>query len=123
MAEELIPIVLFAMIAVIVWLVTYFRFRTRSEMQQTVRQALEKGTELTPELLDKLGTPERPADKDLRLGLIWLSVGIALALCGLFVPDPSGYALKGCLSGAVFPGMIGLAYLVMWQFTSRKEAR
>lgn len=123
MEEILIPISMFAMIGIIVWLVVFFRYRNRSEMQKTVRLALEKGAELSPELLEQLSGPKRSEDRDLRAGLIWLAVGIALALCGFLVPDPSGYAFRGTLSGAVFPAMIGLAYLIMWQYTSRKEAR
>ena len=53
MTEEFIPIVMFIVVAIIFWLVSYFRFRSKSEMQQTIRLALEKGTELSPELIDR----------------------------------------------------------------------
>lgn len=119
MVEELIPIALFASIALIFFLVLYFRHRSRAEMQQTVRLALERGAELSPELLKQLGDPEPSSNRDLRLGLIWLSLGVGLALCGLFAPDPSGYALRGCLAGAAFPSAIGIAYIIMWRYGAR----
>ena len=120
MVEELIPIVMFVVIGVVFGLFAYFKFRTRAETQQTIRLALEKGNALSPELLDQLANPEPPADRDLRRGLIWLALAVALALCGFFVPEPTGDALRGCLAGASFPLSIGIAYLVMWTYTSRK---
>ncbi|MFQ5548763.1 MAG: DUF6249 domain-containing protein [Woeseia sp.] len=123
MVEELIPIALFAAIALIFFIVLYFRHRSRTEMQQTVRLALERGTELSPELINRIGEPEPSKNKDLRLGLIWLSLAAGLALCGVAVPDPSGYALRGCLAGAAFPFAIGVAYLIMWRYGARTESR
>lgn len=121
MIEEFIPIALFIITAIIFWLVTYFRFRSKAEMQQTIRLALEKGTELSPEFITTLGEPEPNKNKDLRRGLIWLALAIGLALCGVAVPDPSGNALRGCLAGAAFPLTIGIAYIVMWRYTSGQE--
>jgi len=121
MEDILIPIVFFGTIAVIFWLVVSFRHRGQAERQQTIRLALEKGADLTPELMKSLSEPEPPKNKDLRSGLIWLSVAVGLALCGLAVPDPSGYALRGCLSGAAFPFSIGMAYMIMWRYGVRTE--
>ena len=123
MVEELIPIAMFIMIALIFFIVLYFRQRSRADMQQTIRLALERGTELTPELINKLGAPAEPSkNRDLRLGLIWMSLAVGLALCGLAIPDPSGYALKGCLAGAAFPFAIGAAYLIMWRYGAKEAA-
>ncbi len=116
----LVPISMFAGITIVLGLVFWFRFRNRREMQQTIRMALDKGHELTPEIIDRLGQPQPPKDKDLRLAVIWLALAIALVLCGVFVPDPSGYALKGIWAGAAFPLCIGLGYLLLW-FVSDKD--
>ncbi len=121
MAGELIPIALFAVAALIVWLVSYFRFKSKAETQQTIRLALEKGNELSPEFLDRLGDPEPSKNKDLRRGLIWLGLAVGLALCGLAVPDPSGHALRGCLAGAAFPFAIGVAFMIMWRYASDEK--
>lgn len=119
MVEELIPIVMFVVIAVIFWLIAHFKFRTRAETQQTIRLALEKGNELSPELLSQLAEPEPDGNRDLRRSLIWLALAIGLALCGYFVPDPSGHAFRGCLAGASFPLAIGIAYMIMWRYSSK----
>ena len=123
MVEELIPIAMFAAIALIFFIVLFFRYRSRTEMQRTVRLALEKGSDLSPEIISKLGDPEPSKNRDLRLGLIWLALAVGLALCGVAVPDPSGHALRGCLAGAAFPFAIGIAYMIMWQYGARTESR
>jgi hypothetical protein len=119
--DVLIPIVLFGSIALIIWLVVSYRHRSRADMQQTIRLAVEKGAELTPELMKSVSEPEPPKNKDLRSGLIWLSLGVGLALCGFAVPDPTGNALQGCLAGAAFPFSIGIAYIIMWRYGSLGE--
>ncbi len=121
MAEELIPIVMFAGITIVLVALFWFRYRSRGEMQQTIRMALDKGHELTPEIIDRLGHPKAGKYKDLRLGAIWMALAVALVLCGLAVPDPSGHALRGCLSGAAFPFAIGAAYLLLYRFTGKEE--
>jgi hypothetical protein len=112
---------MFAGLTVIVCLFFWFRYRGRSDMQMTIRSAIKKGQELSPEIIDRLGNPTPPKDKDLRLALIWLALAIGLALCGYFVPDPSGNAFQGTLAGAAFPLCIGVAYLIMWRFTDNER--
>ncbi len=90
-------------------------------MQQTIRSAIEKGQELSPEIIDRLGNPMPAKDKDLRLALIWLALAIGLVLCGYFVPDPSGHAFQVALAAAAFPLCIGVAYLIMWRFTDNER--
>jgi hypothetical protein len=107
---------MFLGLTIVFSLVFWFRYRNRNDMQQTIRLALDKGQELSPELIDRLGHPKAGRDRDLRLALIWLALAIGLALCGAAVPDPSGHALRGCLAGAAFPLMLGIAYLIMWRF-------
>ena len=121
MTEETIPHVMFIALAIVLGLYFWFRYRARSDMQQTFRMALDKGQELTPEIIDRLGHPTASKYKDLRLGAIWMSLAVGLALCGFAVPDPSGHALRGCLAGAAFPFAIGAAYLIMYRFTGKAE--
>jgi len=104
-------------LTVIIGLFFWFRYRGRGEMQQTIRAAIDKGQELSPEVIERLGTQKRPKDQDLRLALIWLALAAGLALCGFFVPDPSDNAFRGMLASAAFPFCIGVAYLIMWRFT------
>jgi hypothetical protein len=108
---------MFIGLTVIISLFFWFRYRVRGDMQQTIRTAIDKGQELSPEIIDRLGNPKPPKDKDLRLALIWLALAAGISLSGFFAPDPSGYAFRGSLAGAAFPFCIGVAYLIMWRFT------
>lgn len=119
MNEELIPIVMFLGLTVVFCTLFWFRYRARREMQETFRMALDKGQELTPEVIDRLGHPKPSKDKDLRLGVIWLALAVGLVLIGFAVPDED--ALRGLLAGAAFPFAIGIAYLILHRFTDRNQ--
>lgn len=121
MVEDWVPIVMFIGLTVVMCSLFWFRFRARSEMQQTIRMALDKGHELTPDIIDRLGHPKAGKYKDLRLGVIWLALAVGLALVGVAVPDDGGDALRGCLAGAAFPVAIGLAYLLLYRITGKGE--
>ena len=118
---EWVPITMFLGLTVVICIVFWFRYRARSEMQETFRVALEKGQELTPEVIDRLGHPKESPQKDLRLGVIWLALAAGLGLMGFAIPDPSGHAFGGILAGAAFPLAIGIAYLFLYKFTERGQ--
>lgn len=118
---EWVPITMFLGLTVVICIFFWFRYRARSEMQETFRMALEKGQELTPEVIDRLGHPKESPQKDLRLGVIWLALAVGLGLMGFAIPDPSGHALRGILAGAAFPFAIGAAYLLLYKFTDRGQ--
>jgi len=117
MNADWVPIVMFGGLTLVMSLVVYFRHKGRSDMQQTIRMALDKGHELSPEIIDSLGHPKASKYRDLRLGVIWLSLAVALALCGIAIPEPE--ALRGILAGAAFPLCIGVAYLINYRFTGQ----
>jgi len=121
MIEEMIPVVLFIVTAVIFWLFFLYRYKSRADTQATVRLALEKGSELSPEFIKSISEPEPPRNRDLRRGLVWMSLAVALALCGLAVAYFSTEALWGCLAGAAFPFSIGAAYLIMWKYSTTTD--
>ena len=96
----------------------YLRFRSRVETQQTIRIALEKGTDLSPEFIKQIGEPEPAKDRDLRRGMIWIAIGIGFALLALGIQEDD--ATGPMLGTASFPTLIGLAYLIMWRYGARK---
>lgn len=113
-----VPTVVFGSITIILGLVFMFRHKTRSDVQTTIRAALDKGHELSPELVDRLGHPKPSKDKDLRLGIIWIFVALALIAFGFGIPDDD--EVVGIFTGiAAFPGFIGIAYLILHRFTDR----
>lgn len=121
MNEVMIPIVLFAGLTIVLCLFFLFRYKTRSEMQATIRTALDKGQELTPEVIDRLGTPKPPKNKDLRISLIWFALAVSFAALGFAIPEDDKEALRVFLGLAVFPLSLGVAYFVMWRFSDNKS--
>jgi len=112
-----IPIFLFLAIAVVVSVYLYIRYRTQREVLVTVRQAIERGQELTPELLERLGQTPRGKDADLRRGVIAVALGVALALFGQLVGQEE--ARQPLLAIGAIPLLVGLAYLGLWRFGNR----
>jgi hypothetical protein len=119
--EELIPIVMFIGLTIVFVALFWFRYRARRDMQDTFRTALEKGQELTPEVIDRLGHPKPARDKDFRLSVIWFSIAAGLVLIGFAVPDHGGDALRGLLAGAAFPFCLGVAYMILHKYSNRGD--
>ena len=116
--EFLIPISMFIGMTIVLVFLIWFRARSRSEVQQTIRSALDKGQELTPDLIASLGHPKPAKDKDMRLGVIWIAVAIGLMALGFGIPD-NDEAPKVLMGVACFPLAIGIGYLILHKFTDR----
>jgi uncharacterized protein YqhQ len=116
--EELyIPIVLFICMAVVFGLFLMFRYRARADMQKTVRSALDKGQELTPELVERLGQPKPAPHADLRRALIWIAVGVGFVVFGLILDEED--AVRPMIAVGTFPVVIGIAYLILSRFSEK----
>ena len=113
---------MFAGLTVIISLFFWFRNRARGDMQQTIRAAIDKGQELTPELVESLGSPQKPSKhKDLRLALIWGAIALGIALFGFAMSSIEEEVFSIMLGISAFPFMLGLAYLIMWRVTEREQ--
>jgi len=115
-----VPIAMFAGLTVIISLFFWFRFRARSEMQQTIRSAIDKGQELSPELVESLGTSQKRSKyQDLRNGMIWIAVGAGVALFGVAMGQVEKEVTAIMAGISAMPFMIGIAYVIMWRVTER----
>ncbi|MEZ5565209.1 MAG: DUF6249 domain-containing protein [Gammaproteobacteria bacterium] len=119
MGTNLVPIVLFIAIAAVYALKYYFAHRTRRDVQNTVRAALERGDALTPDLLDRLVQAPVPKRTDLRRGVIGIGLGIGIGAFGLVVGEPD--AVRPMLAVGLVPLFLGLAYLVLWRLGNGKS--
>lgn len=115
MEDIVVPIVLFLVIGGVLVANFHFRHRTRLEAQQTMRTAMERGQELSPELLEAIGRDMAGGAGDLRKGTIWLALAVALGLMAWVVEEliPLGIG--------AFPLMLGIAYLVLWRLDGGKR--
>ena len=108
-----IPIVMFIRLTVVFSLFFMFRYRTRSDMQATIRTAIDKGQELSPEIIDRLGKPQSPKDQDLRVAMIWMAIALGLGVFGFMIPEHDNEAQQVFTGIAAFPFFISIAYLIM----------
>lgn len=115
-----IPIVSMVVFGIIIWGFFHFRYKTRVRIQETIQTALDRGTELTPELIDRIAGPKPSTDRDLRRGVISIAIGIAFAIFGFMVDDME--AVRPMIGIGLFPILVGLAYLVMWRM-GKSESR
>jgi len=114
-----VPIVLFLCIALVFGMYFYFRHRSKRDFQATVRAAIDRGQELTPEILDRLGHPATPGKKsDLRRGIMEITIGIGIMICGWLISENIDSAMTFFAIGA-FPLLLGLAHLALWRFGER----
>lgn len=120
----LIPLGFFAMIAGIVLVPTWLKSRERREMQATLRASIEKGQALPPEVIEAISKdnakPVQTAHRDLRAGVILLSVAIGIALLGYAVSFAEIDAYYPIVGVAAIPGMIGLAFIILSFFNKNK---
>ncbi len=116
-----IPIVSMAVLGLVLWAFFHYRYKTRVRVQETIQAALERGNELTPDLVDRMAGPKPGEDQDLRRGLIAISIGLAFAVLGLLVDDAD--AVGPMVGVGSFPFLIGIAYIIMWRFGRREGQR
>jgi hypothetical protein len=118
MEAFLVPIVLFVSLAAIFIFLFWFRYRARAELQQTIRAALDKGQELTPDIIDRLGQPKHGPATDLRRAVMSIALAIAVAGFGFILGDKD--AVRPFLAISAFPLTIGIGYLIISRFGAEK---
>ena len=118
-AEAIVPSIMFVTLGTVLVLFFWFRYRMRGEMQQTIRTAIDKGQELSPDIIDRLGQPKPAKDRDLRWAIIAVSVAVALVIFGSVIPEDSDEAQQVFLGIASFPFCIGIAFFILHRFTGR----
>jgi len=115
--EVLIPIAFFGMIAAIFIVPRYFKSKEREALQATVRAAIERGQNLSPESIDaitrdlQVAAPAPSAVRDLRAAVVWIAIAVGIGIFGWYVDD--GDHWDGFIAFACIPGLVGLAYLAM----------
>jgi hypothetical protein len=122
--EILIPLAGIGMIIAIVVIPAWLKSRERREMQATLRSAIDKGQTLPPEVVDLLSRENikapATATRDLRTGVILLSVSIGIAIMGYMINFEAGDAFYPMIGISAIPGMIGLAFVILSFFNKNK---
>src|SRR5437762_240379 len=122
-----ISLIFWTFVGAVIIVPQYFKYKDRQKMHETLRVAFEKGQPVPPEIImalqSNVGDRLTPtAERDLRRAIVLIAVG--LGLCGLayglwyglMSVDPlPAYITGGVIAGAgAIPGLIGIAYLILW---------
>ena len=123
----LMGVVFWVFVAAVILVPIYLKFQDRQKMHETLRMAYDKGQPVPPELIAALQSniaPSRPStpESDLRRALVLIAVGLGFAGLGyglwyglMSTSETAAYISGGCTAGVgAIPGMVGVAYLVLW---------
>lgn len=114
-----VVLIVFGTVAAIVLGPIWFKERTKRSAHNIIAQAMERGQNLDPELMQRLTQSievqqNRPR-KTLGNGIVLLALaggfGAASYFSGDF--DPSGHAMGGMMTTAVILGALGLAFTLL----------
>ena len=124
--EIVVPVVGCMMIVAVVALPFFFKSRERRELHATLRAAIEKGQPVPPEVIEAMTRAVKLPPtrlRDLRTGVIWLAIGIGVALATYFGDFIHGNGDSDGFGIACIPAVIGVAYIVLSFFNPNKEER
>ncbi len=105
--EILVPVALFLCLFGAFAVHRLFRHRSQQEVQKTLRQALESGATLSPEMIESLIPPPSP-DADLRRGVIALMLAVATTCFAIFIGEED--AIGPLVGIACFPLFLSFGY-------------
>ena len=120
----LVCLIIFGSIASLFIVPRYFKNRERERTQDTIRAAIEKGQQLPPEVIEAMTRDVRPASsaqRDIRLGVIWLAIALGLGALGYAAGDYADDGVQATIGAAAIPGVIGLAFIVLSFFNKTKR--
>lgn len=113
--DVLAPLTVFGSVVLIVWIVYHHGAKNRREVLETVRQAAQSGTQLTPDVIKALGMPQKKKGGDIRAGIILLAIAAAFITLGYTIGAvENDFEALGIMAGvASFPGFVGIALIAM----------
>ena len=112
MENVIIPLGLFSMIVLLVFIGGIQRLKRQRLLHETIRMMIEKGQPIPPELLTPDQRMRRPRN-DLRSGLSMIGVGTGLTLL-MIINHGRQWPL------GLIPLLIGVAFLVTWKLEQNK---
>ena len=119
MEDILVPVALFAVAPFIVWVVCAYRYKTKKSVMKVLEAMTQKGEPITPATINALGIRPRNRNADLRTGIILIALALAFFMLGGIIGEED--AIRGLSGIAMFPLLIGVAYVGLWVFIGRKE--
>jgi Domain of unknown function (DUF6249) len=119
--DVLVPFIFFCFLAAVILGPLYLAHKGRLAKIELMKQALERGQNLDPKLLEQLyevetvkKRPDQPR-RSLGAGVVLTFLAVGLGGAGFLSEgfDPSGMSDSGLYVAALIVGCIGMAYMVL----------
>lgn len=118
------PVGVFGFVILIVLIGSLFSWLKTRAQQETIREAIRKGIDLDPQMLNKLDNPSDGKGSLLLAGMILLAASVALVFFGYQIgqvePDDEVFTIFLGIAG--FPFMIGIVLLLVGLFRRKDTA-
>jgi hypothetical protein len=114
----LIPLIFYIFLGAIILVPVVLHYRNKEASQRLVRDAIAKGQQLDPALIERLIPPPRPLDPRgaafgfLVPGVILATTGFGLAASAVMFPAAADN-VGDQLTGAVITGSMGVGFLLL----------
>ena len=112
--EVWIPLSMFIGLTVVMTVWVWVRYKAKLDTQITIRSAIERGQELSSDLIEQLVNPPVPPHRDLRRGVVGVLTAVGFALFAVILGEED--AVRPLLGVAMFPLSLGVAFLLMHRF-------
>ncbi|WP_448550319.1 hypothetical protein [Thalassotalea fusca] len=110
MSANWIPITICVCLSLIALIRLWLEFRHKSEIQLTLRKALENGNHLSLELLERIGVEQHLHAIDLRRFILLIAIGAAIIVASVFLD-----MIMIGLAISAFPIILSFAFFILWR--------
>ena len=86
-------------------------------LHKTCRRAIEKGQDLSPELIEQFDRAPRPGVADQRIGFVLIALALALVAAAAIAASPGDF--RDMTAIAMFPLLVGAALLLRLRLAAR----
>lgn len=114
MSAELATLfVIILTLTVIILLHMSNRYKLKVKTHELLEKSIDKGIDVTPELIEKLHHDRSPRFKDFRRGIIMAAIGAAVFCFSLVIPeDDTAKVFRGL---SLLPIFVGAGFLLVWK--------
>jgi Domain of unknown function (DUF6249) len=127
--EAIIPLVaivsVFGSITAIIVIPIWLKSRERVRMQDTVREAIERGQTLPADVIEAIARGAKPLPsrtRDIRKAVIFLAIAGVIVVWGVLDQAHGGWVDPSAWYGfAALPGFIGLAFLAFGLLNNKRD--
>ncbi|WP_223788010.1 DUF6249 domain-containing protein [Marinicella meishanensis] len=111
--EAAILFVIIFTLAMLIFVHMVNRHKLKIKTHELLEKSLDKGIDVTPEMIEKLHQDRSPRYKDFRRGIIMAAIGAAVFCFSLIIPeDDTAKVFRGL---SLFPFFVGAGFLLVWK--------